>query len=150
MRHLRGFLPRDRRLPGTLVLLDERGWPVANWACLGKADSAEGEARKNALLEPTLPYGNTPTGSFAAAAVQKFSQPHPRMGAWGIPLVGVAGVALEAVRLRSGLWIHGDGLQPAPVGLRPTHGCLRLKESSMGSLAALLRDELVTIGIEEI
>ncbi len=142
---LTAHLRRDRATPGEFRLTDPAGSPVLVGTCLGKADNEKAAKVGNAARDPLKPYGDTPVGDYAPARVTTFKPPHPRLGLYGIELIGEAGQALGAMAERSGLWVHGgrgDGR------LVPTYGCLRLLDRDMAAVARRVGDDLVRVTID--
>lgn len=154
MYRLLAALPKDRRLYGRLTLLSPGGSVLFHVVCLGKADNRRAELEGNPNRSPVLPYGDTPAGTYAAARVRRFDPPHKRLGAYAIPLIGIGGQALEAMRdggdekpPRTELYIHGGrGNEKLIV----TYGCLRVSDDDMAKLVAKIGFELIdSIVIEE-
>lgn len=150
---IRVTLPADRTKPGTLELLEtgallgDRQLLVV--ACLGKADNRRALVEGNPSRDPLKPYGDTPTGIYGAVNVVTLDPPHKRLGAVAIALRGVAGDALQAAQLRTGLFIHGGPDEPKyDERLIPTLGCLRLLNRDMKRLAQLAQTTITAIHIE--
>lgn len=141
-------LPRDRSKPGELDLIDDAGLLLLRGLpCLGKADNERAAKAGNPRRLPTKPYGDTPTGTYATATVATYAPPHPRMGAFAIPLEGIDGEALIARAERTGLAIHGGR---GNVRLVPTFGCVRLFDDDMLALAVNIGKSTVTTTIETV
>ncbi len=140
-------LPHDRAQPGSLNLVDIEPTVLFSCDCLGKADGQRALAEGNRQRDPLKPYGDTPTGEYAAARVRTHEPPHPRMGPLSIALIGIAGDAVRAKQDRVGLAIHagrGDG------HLIPTYGCIRLRDRDLADLAAVMAGRAAEIFIAEI
>lgn len=139
-------LHKDRTSLGTLTC----GSLMA--PCLALSDNTAAVAAGNPQHDPLKTDGDLPTGTYAcqviAAGLPQHSYgPHGRL-----LLTGLTGDALAVVGVRFGLMVHGGDLNPAYTwwqGLRPTHGCLRLKDEDMAALLALLSGE-VTMVVGEI
>lgn len=140
-------LRHDRSQAGDYSLLDPSSVVVLRGSCLGKADNARATQAGNRARNPVKPYGDTPLGRYRPAPITVFSPHHPRLGAYGIELIGEAGPALVAMAERTGLWVHagrGDGR------LVPTYGCLRLLDRDMAAMARLVGRGLVRVTIAEV
>lgn len=126
-------LPEDRTQAGRLELRDRAGRVVFSCACLGRSagifDAVTGRVRRDRLAY----RGDTPLGEYAPTFVTALAKPITGIGNLWVGLDPVAGEALEAeLAGRRGLGIHGGRGET----LRPTHGCIRLKDSDMKALAA--------------
>lgn len=146
-------LPKDRRAAGRFSLLSPGGSVVAHGACLGKADNLRAKNEGNPDRKTTLPYGDTPTGRYKPARVMAFNPRHKVLGDWAIPMIGVEGDALEAMRdggeekpPRTELYVHaGRGDEK----LIPTYGCLRLLDRDLVKIVNIVGNELIEIEIAE-
>ncbi|WP_376702504.1 L,D-transpeptidase [Mesorhizobium sp. ISC25] len=133
-------LPLDRTKTGTLSLEAADGsLLVSDLDVLGKADNQKAISVGNVNREPTLPFGDTPEGTYSV----------PRLTATGdgtnysthsygpngaIVLKPESGQAKQAdANNRIGLLIHGGDLGGGGK-LRATHGCLRLSNDDMAKL----------------
>jgi hypothetical protein len=133
-------LPADRRYLGTLTLKNDQGRVVAGpFPAFGKADNITAINHANAARDPTLPYGDTPEGSYeVTSAVATGDGTHFSSHSYGVSgalaLRPVNGQALTAAgNGRTGLMIHGGELG-AGGRVRPTHGCIRLSDADMAAL----------------
>lgn len=143
------FLPKDRAKPGFLHVFDEDGRSLlANVECLGKADNGMARREGNARRDPTLPYGDAPSGRFAPTRLSLFVRKHRRMGIGWIPLDGDDGQALEAKdNGRYGLGIHaGRGDER----LVPTYGCIRVTDRDFDRLVQKISVRPVIVTVEDI
>jgi lipoprotein-anchoring transpeptidase ErfK/SrfK len=109
--------------------------------CLGKADNTAATVQGNSTRDPTLSFGDTPTGDYRVTEFVKHTSGETTSITYGVspsllldPQDGQALVAKN--NGRNGLMIHG-GAPSATGGLRPTHGCIRLSETSQRDLVAL-------------
>ena len=139
---IRVQLPRDRRGYGTLTLVDTQGVTVAGpFGVLGKADPTDASNHQNPGRSPLLRYGDTPTGIYRIGGFlgPKDAEDSRRHGPNGkIVLFPTSGDALVAKDGggRIGLEIHGGYLRDGK--LRPTNGCLRLRDDDMATLLAAI------------
>ncbi len=135
-------LPAERSKVGRLILQDDQGNRILGpFAALGKADDRAAKAKGNPDRDPSLPYGDTPLGSYTCH-VQPPQQPTHSYGPNGtIALIATGGDALTAKKNgRSGLLIHG-GDPGANHSLRPTHGCVRLYNEDIKLLVEALTSD---------
>lgn len=139
-------LPSDRHRTGLLTLKRVSGAAiVADLKVLGKADNARALLAGNPQRDPSLPFGDTPTGRYAVpravatgAGTPYSSNSYGSNGA--LVLDPVDGQAMDAKgNGRVGLLIHGGTLGTGS-RLRATHGCLRLSDGDMAILMAAIRD----------
>lgn len=133
------LLPTNRNHAGSLrVEID--GLPVREFPVLGRGSTREKGKVVNPTLSPFVRFGNTPTGEYRSPGIESTSGlSRSSYGPWGaVRLKAVSGDALLAEWLgRSGLLIHGGA--PDKFGhLRPTHGCLRLRDGDMRKLIELI------------
>jgi len=126
-------LPTNRQSYGRLAYGDF-------WAeCYGQADLMAAIQHGNPQRDPLKPYGDTPLGRYRAV----LGTVTPPLRSYGphrvIELQPIDGDALKAAHAgRDGLWIHGGAPAPDGIGLRPTHGCVRLSDRNQGELVSLL------------
>jgi hypothetical protein len=141
-------LPPDRRGIGDLRVYGPNGGLLAGpFPCLGKADNARAMDKGNPTRSRHFPYGDTPTGRYAATRFVIFQHRHPRLGNGWIPLEGIDGEAREAaMNGRTGLGIHGGRGDMLP----PTYGCLRMRDRDLADLADALGNSAVTVDIMEL
>ena len=129
-------LPADRREPGTLEALGAAGIEAGPWRCYGKADTQAAAEHGNLSRDPTRPFGDHPCGMYRLAAVHTFGEPSRTYGPAWISLEPLSGDAGQArINGRYGLLIHGGALRDGL--LRPTHGCLRVDDSTVLELLDL-------------
>lgn len=126
-------LPEDRTQAGRLELRDRGGRVVFSCPCLGRSagifDAVTGRVRRDRLAY----RGDTPLGDYAPTFVTALAKSITGIGNLWVGLDPVGGEALAAEQAgRRGLGIHGGRGET----LRPTHGCIRLKDSDMAGLAA--------------
>lgn len=141
-------LPRDRHKRGTLWLYDKEGILIKTMKCLGKADNQNAQQNHNASRNPSIQWGDTPTGVYHPATVDVLPDDH-HLGKQWIRLEGKVGQSLEARKRgkRSGLAIHAgrDGDR-----LVPTYGCIRVLQSDFNVLCNNIGDDQVrTIIVEQ-
>lgn len=137
----------DRTRPGTLKVFDDDGVLVLGpLPCLGRADNAEAAKHGNPTRSPLRPFGDTPTGKWrvyqyiapsSETASQRTYGPHGALDLW--PTDGPAVTAYA--NGRRGILIHG-GAPSASGGLRPTHGCVRVANSTILELLTRALAEL--------
>jgi hypothetical protein len=134
-------LPHDRRGYGQLKLLDAQGISIAGpFKVYGMADPRNAADHHNPGRSPLLLFGDTPTGTYRVGGfLPAFSDEDARRhGPNGkiviIPSSGDARLAASIGRI--GLEIHGGYLAPGTNKLRPTNGCLRLRDDDMVALLA--------------
>lgn len=134
----------DRDQTGQLVLDTAAGRRLAGpFPAFGRADNSTAAAHGNSGRNPTLPYGDTPAGTYAiprAVATGQGTAYNPRTyGPNGaLVLRPTEGQALTAAANgRVGLLIHGGA--PGSGGrLRATHGCVRLSDADQARLMAAI------------
>ncbi len=147
------LLPKDRTRPGTLRLLDDAGTPMLAMPCLGKSDNAKALENDNPTRDPTKPWGDTPAGTYRPAKVRRFTPEHATLGPYAIPLIGIGGQALEAVKGgRTELYIHATRTNDGGRGedrLIPTYGCLRIEDDDMRALVEVLGETMAEIEIAQ-
>lgn len=141
-------LLRDRTKLGTVLAMDEDGQILAGpFPCLAISDNAAAVSAGNPRHDPLKTDGDLPTGTYRCVIIAPGLPTHSYGPGKRIMLTGIAGDALTVSKpdavsgkpIRSGLLDHGGDLNPAYTwwqGLRPTHGCLRLKNEDMAVLVA--------------
>lgn len=137
---IRVNLPFTREQTGTLSLEDASGTAIlSELKTLGKADNAAAKQAGNASRDPTLPFGDTPEGTYSVprlvatgGGTAYSAHSYGPNGALVLkPETGDAAAA--AANGRRGLLVHGG--DPGAGGRpRATHGCLRLSNSDMARL----------------
>lgn len=146
-------LKKDRTELGSLVATGDDGIIAGPFSCLAISDIQAAVDAGNPSRDPIKPEGNLPTGTYRCNIVGPGLPVHSYGPGQRIELTGIAGDALTAMLLRSGLLDHGGDLNPAYVGwegLRPTHGCCRLRNEDIAALIAVLAeyDEILQIVTE--
>lgn len=133
-------LPLDRTKAGTVTLKNAAGQTLAGpFEALGKADNLTAAGHGNPARDPLKPYGDTPAGTYevprlvsTGAGTAYGPDSYGPNGA--LVLKPVGGDALTAAANgRVGLLVH-SGKIGAGNKLRPTHGCVRLRNGDMKSL----------------
>jgi hypothetical protein len=121
------------RSTGRMTVADEAGNILAVVPFLALSDNARAAQEGNPTRDPLKPYGDTPTGVWA---VQQ-GTPQLNVRTYGpyaplilSPLSGQA-VLAYADGKRSGIWVHSGDLSTTG-HLRPTYGCIRVHNSSLG------------------
>jgi len=139
-------LPKNRWLPGFLILMDVDGKQLLyDIPCRGKADGSVAEAKGNPDRDPTLPYGDLPSGLFKEVAVSRFEPPRRTFGPTAILLVGVTGDALKAKKNgRTGLAVHANR---GDVELMASYGCLRVFDRDMKLITETVGFGRVTVTV---
>lgn len=134
--HIRTEFSTDPGQTGTMRLEDEGGRLLAGpFPAYGRADTEQATRHGNPGRSPLLPYGDTPTGTFAipravaTGAGTRYAE-HSYGPNGALVLRPTGGAALTAAVKRIGLLIHGG--DPGKGGvLRATHGCVRLSDADM-------------------
>jgi hypothetical protein len=64
-------LPMDRRLPGNIRVVDDRGNIAAGpFLAFGKADGQTAAAHGNITRDPAQPFGDTPLGRYSVEGIR--------------------------------------------------------------------------------
>jgi len=145
-------LHKDRRKEGDLIL--ESG---EVFRCLGKSDQSAADQHGNPLRDPLKAMGDLPTGVYRATKSEPHEATPQNLRSYGPGpywrMFAISGDALAAAQNgRSGIELHG-GPTGAPMpanALRPTHGCLRVDDSTIEELAALPGSEAFDIEVTEV
>lgn len=144
-------LPADRTKTGTLTLESPvTGLPLYGPVpVLGRAARNIARKYKNPTANPLLPYGDTPTGTYAMTNIQKngagTSRPVVQYGENGsLVLEPESGDALAAKNNhRIGLLIHAgrhaNSSVTTPSALKPTSGCIRMLDWDLQQLIAQIK-----------
>jgi hypothetical protein len=137
-------LPCDRSTAGQIFFKSDSGALLAGpFVIAGRSTSALAGAHRNQRRDPQLPYGDTPTGTFAVREVVRtgHNTPFPKteFGACGLlilePLTGDAALADANGRFRFAI----QGGNPGPDGsLRSTAGSLRMRNDDLRALICAL------------
>ena len=136
-------LPKDRRQPGTLSVLERDAVILAGIDCRGKADNGTAKARGNPERVCILPYGDTPSGAWHGCEVAHFAKPVDGLGkAWIALERPWSGDAVNAlIHGRTGLGIHGGR---GNGDLVATKGCIRVRDNDFALIVdALGLDEFI-------
>ena len=147
------ILPNDRSQIGELQIW-RNGALVQKFPVLGKADNALAKKSGNASRDQLFPFGDTPTGKWKVTAAPKPQADtstygiHPVFMLW--PLDGNAMISHDAKHRRVGIWLHAGVLNGAGQ-LRPTYGCLRVHNETMGRLHELIAQHgpITTLEVKE-
>lgn len=138
-------LPFDRTRTGLLTLTGSDGATLAGpFEVLGKSDNARAAKEGNASRDPTLPFGDTPAGTYSVPRIiDTGSGTNYSLRSYGpheaIVLKPESGEAVDAAKNgRVGLLVHSGDLGKNG-RLRATHGCLRLSNEEMKSLLDAIR-----------
>jgi hypothetical protein len=138
---------RNRFRPGRLHYVSG-GKTSFECDCLGRSAGVFDRLTGTVRRDPLAWRGNTPTGTYAETFVSHLAKPVLGIGRLWIGLDPVAGQALEAERRgRRGLGIHGGRGHGQ---LKPTHGCIRLRDGDMAALARVAGKARFTVEIEEV
>lgn len=124
----------DRRKPSELVAFDENGNVILKCQCLTRGTPIP----ENPTCDPTLKYGDTPTGKYAPTMISFL--PHAAPG------IGQYWIGLDADDLYHTEARHAEILGRRGLGiiagrgelLRPTHGSVRLRDSDMEALVQVI------------
>lgn len=107
--------------------------------CLGRADQAAATKMGNPTRNPLKRNGDTPTGLYRAIVGERLSNTRSYGPQRVIRIDPTGGDALAAKQAgRAGLLIHGGDVGVDGRSLRPTHGCVRLKNFYMAGLLVYL------------
>lgn len=144
-------LPTNRWNTGTLYVYgDKHDLILAPMAARGKADGKKAARKGNPARDPTLPYGDTPAGTYKPGRVVMFAEKHERLGAGWIEIEGESGDAAQALANgRSGIAIHAGAGNDA-AHLRATYGCIRVTDIDFRHLAFVLGHDLVQVTVEDV
>lgn len=142
------LLHADRFMPGRLRYYSAGQQLIFACDCLARSagilDKLTGAVRR----DPLQYRGDTPTGIYALTFISRLARPPRGIGGLWIGLDPVSGQALRAEQLgRKGLGIHagrGNG------ALRPTHGCIRLRDADMQALADAVGKRRFTVEVDQI
>jgi len=160
MAKIRVQLNPDRTQGGILTIIDSTGAIVGNGlSVLAKAAVDDATAHGNPLADPTMAYGDTPTGTYNITGMPGFVFPYNNLHSYGPngviqldPLSGQAAVAKANGRF--GFLFHGG--DPGPGGaLRRTNGCMRLQNDEMAYLKDQINqlyptDQVTTVEVSEV
>lgn len=138
-------LKPNRDVIGKLELYDRDGRLIASYPAFGRADIGKATSKGNPGASSIKPYGHTPTGRYTSnnsiiSSGQGTNYNPDSYGPNGIIFLRPStGNALKAkANGRTGLAIHGGKIGTANK-LRPTNGCVRLKNENMAELINHLR-----------
>ena len=132
-------LYKDRRREGSITLDTGQAF-----RCLGKSDQGAADQHGNPTRDPLKTMGDLPTGTYRATRSAPHQPTEANLRSYGPgpywKLFAISGDALTAAQNgRSGIEMHG-GPTGAPMpanALRPTHGCLRVDDSTITAIAEL-------------
>ena len=164
MRYIIVTLPVNRILLGSGGVFDDQASdsskPIFSFEVDGKSDNAAAAAAGNPLRDPTKPFGDTPCGEYVAsigyepddaAGVNRRSYGMPDDTGkipviWLQPIEGAPASQAWQRQLNEntaaghfvdmGLALH-SGPPNAQGALRPTHGCIRSRQSDQTHLLGL-------------
>lgn len=142
-------LSTNRNESGLLYVSDTRtGKVLAVYEALGRGSRGSGDTQ-------FLEKGNTPTGSYAVDRIE--STANWNQSSYGpngaLRLTPTGGNA--ALAARKGILVHGGSTVTASSkaasfrgvgGLKPTHGCIRLRNEDMKGLINILYAETLDVG----
>lgn len=128
---------KDRTKPGTLWVYRGSEVIAGPFRCLAKSDNLAAAQAGNPQRDPLRVMGDCPLGRFSAS-LQPPGLPERTYGPGKrYLLTGTAGDALTAKKNgRKGIMLHGGALNAAGL-LRPTHGCVRVDNSTIEALVPL-------------
>jgi len=121
------------RSTGHMTAYNEAGEVLAVVPFLAVADHTKAVQEGNPTRSPLKPYGDTPTGVWSV----RVGTPQLNVKTYGpyapLILTPVSGEAVVAYKEghRSGIWVHSGDLNSAG-RLRPTYGCIRVHNSTLG------------------
>lgn len=139
------ILPDDRQDAGELTVFygTPGGDPQVIFGpvpCLGRASRDAGIRNGNPDLDPLKPFGHTPVGLYEAEGWTRFAEPITGLGHGWMALEPVAGDAETAEgNGRTGIGIHAGRGEI----LKPTLGCIRLRDSDAPGFGSAINDALV-------
>lgn len=146
-------LRKDRRIEGRLIVLETGAF----FRCLGKSDQASADAAGNPLRDPLKKMGDLPTGSYIATRIGPAGATDADIRSYGPgarwALRPISGDALQAWKDgRDGIEIHGGdvGAPMPPNALRPTHGCCRIDNTTVNTLAAMPGSDSFPVEVVEV
>lgn len=132
------LVPTNRNLSGLLIIQDvSTGRVLGRFEALGRGSRGGGDTQ-------FLEKGNTPTGEYSVLKVENTTGwSHSSYGVNGaLRLKPKSGNALDAEKKagRKGLLIHGGSLGGfrGLDELKPTHGCIRMRNEDIATLINLL------------
>lgn len=136
---LRVLLPNDRYATGSLKVFNDKGKIITGpFEVLGKADNENAIDKGNRDRNPLFEGGDTPTGTYTL----KVETPQQHFGdSPVIRLFPKSGDALDSYENgRHSLLMHGGPLKPNG-DLRPTLGCLRVKNEDLDKLVEVIQKD---------
>lgn len=128
----------DRTQPGTLSVYRGLEQIAGPFRCLAKSDNLAAAQAGNPTRDPMHVMGDTPLGRYWLTLLPP-GTPERSYGPGNRYLLNpAAGPALKAKKNgRTGMEIHGGALTSTGTALRPTHGCIRVDDSTIEALVPL-------------
>lgn len=130
-------LHKDRSKLGVLACTDGAAFSQS-FRCLGQSDLTGAQAHNNPTRDTLKPYGNIPTGIYSVTMVYALPVTEDSQRSYGPgPLFLLTAISGDGkTSNRTGLAIHGGptGAPMPPNALRPTHGCIRVDDSTINFL----------------
>lgn len=127
----------DRTKPGTLSVYRGIERIAGPFRCLAKSDNTAAAQAGNPTRDPLKRMGDAPLGRSSLTLCAPGTPERSYGPGKRYLLTGATGDALTAKKNgRQGIMIHGGALN-ANGSLRPTHGCIRVDDSTMAILAGL-------------
>jgi hypothetical protein len=125
-------LKPNRALAGTFILWNDHERIAVRGACLAKSVQSSANLVGNPTRDPLKPCGDTPLGFWIGCILTFLAYPACEYGAVPpIALRPVSGPAAQAyANGRRGLMVISGALSDIGL-LRPTHGCVRLREDTL-------------------
>lgn len=128
----------DRTVPGTLSVYRGIERIAGPFRCLAKSDNLAAAQAGNPKRDPLKRMGDAPLGRSSLTLCPPGTPERSYGPGKRYLLTGTAGDALTAKKNgRTGIMIHGGALATGGKKLRPTHGCVRVDDSTMAILAGL-------------
>jgi len=137
----RAELPKGRKTEGKLIVTLDDG-TNKTFRCLGRSDQKAANDVGNPSRDPLKRYGDLPVGGYQVTRSSPAQPTAANLRSYGVGPVWhldpKSGQALAAKNNgRFAILIHGGAPAADGTSLRPTHGCLRVQESTVTALAKL-------------